>query len=704
MSRKHSFERVCLIIITLSLIPAFPLSARLVGNRRIPSPSSAEQAFPGLAFSATTDRYLLVWEEGTGGSRAVRGALLDRFGAVIGSSFEISLSTDTGEKFAADVAWKEDIDQFLVVWEQATSVSNHDIASRLVSSSGSLGTRTFVENDAEDQRAPRVAADSGATGRFFVVWQDARVTPAGIFGRFLNGDGTLDPSGRNSLASNGKTPDIAQNSLSEGWELVYDRDAANNTAGIFSVALTAGGAAGVERRLSPAPNDPTHPQPDPGLPRITFNAGAPFGGRYLAAWQASASTGFVWSHQINSDGTLFEFNKGASEPDALYPSAAASTVAGHPDRALILWVRHSANELNGAFATGVSVPAGSTVLSYYHPVQWPGLPGGANSSGAGTDASYNRNHLEYLVAWAYDVGGRHNIAVRLIQSSYDTAQSDYLIPGMGPSSLAVFRPSTQMWYWRSLDGDQTGQTSNPYGLSTDIPLRGCYLWGVGYANVTVFRPSTGYWYASNNNDGFNNSSIPFGTTGDIPVIGDFDGNGAGEYAVFRPSSGTWFIDNTWAPNSVWKSVAFGTAGDTPVSADYDGDGNTDVAVYRPSTGFWYITLDLSGVVQFQSQFGAFGDIPAPADYDGDGKTDVAVFRPSAGAWYVKKSSGGEFSVQFGTADDVPVPTDYDGDGVADVAVFRPSNGTWYFLLSSGGQVSVQFGTAGDIPLTRFPAF
>lgn len=702
MNGKRLLRRLCFFALVLSLSPAYPISARLVGNHRIPSASSAEQAFPSLAFSPAVDRYLLVWEEGAAGSRSVRGALLSRSGGIVGSSFEISMQSDTGEKFSPAVAWKADIDQFLVVWEQATSVSNHDIASRLVSSGGALGTRTFIENDAFDQRAPRVAADPTAAGRFLVVWQDARVSPIGVFGRFVAEDGSPDPAGRIALASNGTTPDIAQNSIGGGWELVYDRDAADNTAGIFSEPLTAAGVPSLETRLSPSPNDPLNPQPDPGLPRVTFNAGAPSGGRYLAAWQASATTGFVWSQQINPDGTLFGFNKGASEPGALYPSVAASTVLGHPDRAFIAWVHHSTDEFNGTFATGVSVPAGTTVLSYYHPVQWTGLPGGANSSGSGTGVANNPNHHEYLVAWAYDVVGVHNIAIRLIQSTYDTAQADYLTPGVGPSGLAVFRPSTQMWYWRSLDGTKSGRTSNPYGLSTDIPVRGTFLWGAGYANVTIFRSSSGYWYASNNNDGFNNSSVPFGTTGDRPVVGDFDGNGAGEYAVFRPSSGTWFIDNTWSPNFVWKSIQFGASGDIPVPADYDGDGNTDVAVFRPSSGFWYVTFNLSGSVQFQTQFGAPGDIPVPADYDGDGKADVAVFRPSNGTWYIKKTTGGETSVQFGAFGDIPVVSDYDGDGRADIAVFRPSNGTWYFLLSSGGQVSVPFGTAGDVPLTRFP--
>src|SRR5229473_4462420 len=77
---------------------------------------------------------------------------------------------------------------------------------------------------------------------------------------------------------------------------------------------------------------------------------------------------------------------------------------------------------------------------------------------------------------------------------------------------------------------------------------------------------------------------------DIPITGDYDGDGKPDMAIFRPSDGTWFIllSSTNYTTSIAK--AWGTSGDIPLSGDFDGDGKTDLAIYRPSTGMWYVLL------------------------------------------------------------------------------------------------------------------
>jgi hypothetical protein len=56
--------------------------------------------------------------------------------------------------------------------------------------------------------------------------------------------------------------------------------------------------------------------------------------------------------------------------------------------------------------------------------------------------------------------------------------------------------------------------------------------------------------------------------------------------VFRPSTGTWYIRYTGTPGVA--ALAWGGGNDIPVPGDYDGDGLVDIAVFRPSNGTWYI--------------------------------------------------------------------------------------------------------------------
>jgi uncharacterized delta-60 repeat protein len=111
--------------------------------------------------------------------------------------------------------------------------------------------------------------------------------------------------------------------------------------------------------------------------------------------------------------------------------------------------------------------------------------------------------------------------------------------------------------------------------------------GDGKADLSTFRASNGGWYVLNSRTNTFTASF-FGTTGDIPIDSDLDGDRRNDLVV--------------AP------VNWGAAGDKPVVADYDRDGRSDIAVWRPSNGIYYV-LRSSDNQFFITQWGASGDIP-----------------------------------------------------------------------------------------------
>jgi len=120
-----------------------------------------------------------------------------------------------------------------------------------------------------------------------------------------------------------------------------------------------------------------------------------------------------------------------------------------------------------------------------------------------------------------------------------------------------------------------------YGNATDVPITGDWN-GDGIRQIGTFR--NGQWVLDIDGDGrFTeaDAQVTFGQTGDKPVVGDFNGDGVDEIGVYR--AGKWILDTNGNRHLDAQDRAFelGDAGDTPVVGDWNDDGVDDPGTFHP---------------------------------------------------------------------------------------------------------------------------
>ena len=96
------------------------------------------------------------------------------------------------------------------------------------------------------------------------------------------------------------------------------------------------------------------------------------------------------------------------------------------------------------------------------------------------------------------------------------------------------------------------------------------------------------------------STFTWGVVTDVPVAGDWDGNGTTTIGVYR--AGTWFLRNDNSAGGVDLSFAWGAAGDVPVVGDWDADGVSTIGVRRGNT-FYQRNTNASGGVSAVIEWG-----------------------------------------------------------------------------------------------------
>ncbi len=192
-------------------------------------------------------------------------------------------------------------------------------------------------------------------------------------------------------------------------------------------------------------------------------------------------------------------------------------------------------------------------------------------------------------------------------------------------------------------------------------------------------------------------SYRYGDAGDIPLMGDWDGNGTETPGVVR--NGTWYLSNNNTTGVADISLSYGNPGDIPVVGDWNNDGRDTPAVVR--NGIWYLrNSNTTGSADVRFGYGDAGDKAVAGDWNGDGADTPGIAR--AGAWYLRNSNTtGTADVTFGYGNpgDKAVVGDWNADGADTPGVVR--GGGWYLRNSNStgaADVSFGFGDGTDVPL------
>ena len=233
--------------------------------------------------------------------------------------------------------------------------------------------------------------------------------------------------------------------------------------------------------------------------------------------------------------------------------------------------------------------------------------------------------------------------------------------------------------------------------------------------IGVYRPSTQQFLLRNSNSsGAPDITRTFGVANDLPVVGDWNGDGTDDIGVFRPSTGQFLLR---VPVPLFPTFTativmnFGQQGDLPVAGDWDRDGFDTPGVFRPSTNEWILTngpnVDQSTPpVNFDFFFGQNGAIPIVGDWDGDGIDTPGFYLAAFGQFNLSNTFLGTIDItpfQFGNPATRPLAGDWNGDGVTTIGVYDSSisrmalNNT-NTTGNTVGDIVLAFGQNGDLAL------
>ncbi len=176
---------------------------------------------------------------------------------------------------------------------------------------------------------------------------------------------------------------------------------------------------------------------------------------------------------------------------------------------------------------------------------------------------------------------------------------------------------------------------------------------------------------------------PMGRPAELPVAGDWDGDGRDTVAIYRLPQGSADVLDPQGAVTDRVHLGGGEGGQAfPVAGDWDGDGRDTFGLYLPARGAFVLhhehgrptTLALGPVPGADAR-------PVAGDWNGDGRDTFGLYLRARGEFLLAHDEATTTTVRLGPVgarDTFPVAGDWNGDGRDTVGIYRRRLST--FLL------------------------
>ena len=201
-------------------------------------------------------------------------------------------------------------------------------------------------------------------------------------------------------------------------------------------------------------------------------------------------------------------------------------------------------------------------------------------------------------------------------------------------------------------------------------------------------------------------TFDFGIEGDVPVVGDFSNSGVRTVGAVRgvrhgvagTSQLVWYLRQVEGPGDPDLVIRYGRPGDIPIVGDWNGNGVHTIGVVRGNR--WLLrNSNSAGPADLEFTFGEVGDIPVVGDWNGNGSSGIGMVRGDR--WLLSNSAAGgapDHDFTFGGGPGYPVTGDWSGSGSTHIGWFNAGFWQTRNSLSSGpADSSFTFGNGTGVP-------